>query len=100
MVPCFRPSSEILKGLVDRYTNGLVGRICGVSNTAVEKWLKAAGIKRNGKKNEPATCPNGKSPCCGEQAPEVSFQLETSGLGVASAAHDPVSFTVRDGTGG
>ena len=45
-----RPAPEILTELVARYTNGLIGRICGVSEGAIRKWLCDAGVKRKGSK--------------------------------------------------
>ncbi len=45
-----RPTAEILAELADRYTNGLIGKICQVSETTVRKWLRDAGVRRQGKK--------------------------------------------------
>ena len=45
-----RPTPEIFAELVDRYTNGLIGRICGVSEGAIRNWLQDAGVKRKGSK--------------------------------------------------
>jgi integrase len=42
------PAAEILAELVGRYTNGLIGRICGVSEGAIRNWLRDAGVKRKG----------------------------------------------------
>ena len=36
----FRPSPVDLKRLVGRYSNSAIGRACGVSETAVRKWLQ------------------------------------------------------------
>ncbi len=43
----FRPSGENLRQLVTRYSNSAIARACGVSETAVRKWLRAEGIDRN-----------------------------------------------------
>ncbi|NQT12677.1 MAG: site-specific integrase [Planctomycetes bacterium] len=44
------PTPEILAELADRYTNGLIGRICDASEGAIRKWLRDAGIKRKGRR--------------------------------------------------
>jgi hypothetical protein len=36
----------VLAALVGRYSNIVIARICRVSEAAVRKWLKAAGIVR------------------------------------------------------
>ncbi|MGE0536742.1 MAG: tyrosine-type recombinase/integrase [Pirellulales bacterium] len=41
-----RPTPEVLASMVSRYSNILIGRICGTSEAAVRKWLRAAGIVR------------------------------------------------------
>ena len=41
-----RPTPALLAGMVQRYSNVLIGRICQVSEMAVRKWLKTAGIVR------------------------------------------------------
>jgi hypothetical protein len=53
-----RPTAEILAELADRYTNGLIGKICQVSETTVRKWLCAAGIRRKGKKRRTSEMPD------------------------------------------
>ena len=53
-----RPTGEVLAELADRYTNGLVGKICHVSETTVRKWLCDAGVKRNGKKRRTGEMPD------------------------------------------
>lgn len=42
-----RPSGDVLRQLVLRYSNLMIGRICGVSEAAVRKWLRSAGITRS-----------------------------------------------------
>jgi integrase len=41
-----RPTPGLLAALVERFSNILIARICQVSEAAVRKWLKAAGIIR------------------------------------------------------
>ena len=41
-----RPTPALLAEMVKRYPNVLIGRICQVSEMAVRKWLKTAGIVR------------------------------------------------------
>lgn len=45
-----RPSPEVLWQLVPRFSNQIIGRICGVSEAAVRKWLRAANIVRETRK--------------------------------------------------
>ena len=42
----FRPSSEMLAALTERYSNIAIGKILDVSEAAVRMMLKRAGIKR------------------------------------------------------
>ena len=51
------PTPEILTELVARYTNGLIGRICGVSEGAIRNWLRDAGVKRKGRKRRTGDLP-------------------------------------------
>ncbi|MHC4398745.1 MAG: tyrosine-type recombinase/integrase [Planctomycetota bacterium] len=51
------PTPEILAELVNRYTNGLIGRICRVSEGAIRKWLRDAGVKREGRKRRVGDLP-------------------------------------------
>lgn len=51
------PTPEIFAELVERYTNGLIGRICGVSETTIRKWLRDAGVKRTGRKRRTGDLP-------------------------------------------
>jgi hypothetical protein len=41
-----RPPPELLAALVERYSNIVIARICRVSEAAVRKWLRGAGITR------------------------------------------------------
>lgn len=41
-----RPTGAVLAALVDRYSNIVIAKLCRVSEAAVRKWLKAAGIVR------------------------------------------------------
>src|SRR5262249_2364380 len=41
-----RPTPALLAALVERYSNILIARICRVSEAAVRKWLRAAGVTR------------------------------------------------------
>lgn len=52
-----RPTPEILGELADRYTNGLLGRICRVSEGAIPRWLRDAGVKRKGRKGRVGDLP-------------------------------------------
>ena len=40
------PTDEALRELVERYSNVTIGKVYGISSTAVAKWLKKFGIKR------------------------------------------------------
>ena len=51
------PTPEILTELADRYTNGLIGRICRVSEGAIRRWLRDAGVKRKGRKGRTGDLP-------------------------------------------
>ena len=51
------PTPEIFAELVQRYTNGLIGRICGVSEGAIRNWLQDAGVKRKGRKRRTGDLP-------------------------------------------
>src|SRR5271165_4703534 len=42
----FRPTSEMLAALTERYSNIAIGKILGVSEAAVRMMLKRAGIRR------------------------------------------------------
>ena len=42
----FRPPSEVLAALTERYSNVAIGKVLGVSEAAVRMMLKHAGIKR------------------------------------------------------
>lgn len=42
-----RPPPEVLAGLAERYSNITIGKICLVSEAAVRKWLRDAGIERS-----------------------------------------------------
>jgi len=42
-----RPRGNLLAGLVERYSNLLIARLCRVSEAAVRKWLKAEGLVRS-----------------------------------------------------
>ena len=43
----FKPSPEDLAQLTRQHTNSAIARACGVSETAVRKWIKEAGIQQN-----------------------------------------------------
>ena len=43
----FRPTNDDLKGLTARYSNRSIAAACGVSDTAVRKWLSECRIRRN-----------------------------------------------------
>ena len=40
------PTDEALRELVERYSNVTIGKVYGISSTAVAKWLKKFGIER------------------------------------------------------
>ena len=44
--PPFRPSSEVLKTLVSQYSNVTIGKIYGMSDVAIRKWMIKFNIKR------------------------------------------------------
>ena len=53
MLDCNDPlrlTPEVLSELVNRYTNGMIGRICNVSEAAVRKWLRDACVRRKGRR--------------------------------------------------
>ncbi len=41
----FKPSVKDLRRLVKRYKNSAIARACGVTEAAVRKWLKEAGVR-------------------------------------------------------
>ena len=43
----FRPTDDDLRDFSQRFSNRSIATACGVSDTAVRKWLKAAGILRD-----------------------------------------------------
>lgn len=45
----FRPTPEILTELITKYSNITIGKIYGVSNVAVAKWLQKYNINRRSK---------------------------------------------------
>ena len=45
--PPLRPNSETLRELITKYSNITIGKIYGVSNVAVGKWLRKYNIKRD-----------------------------------------------------
>ena len=52
-----RPTPELFAELVNRYTNGMIGRICGVSEAAIRKWLRDAGVRRKGRRQRIGNMP-------------------------------------------
>ena len=57
-VEWFRPVTEDLKKLASRYSNCSIAAACHVSETAVRKWLTAAGIDReNGERRDSGEIP-------------------------------------------
>ena len=46
MTKPFRPTSEMLAALTERYSNIAIGKILDVSEAAVRMMLKRAGIRR------------------------------------------------------
>jgi integrase len=43
----FRPTADDLRGLVQDYSNSAIARACGVSETAVRKWLRENNFERS-----------------------------------------------------